>query len=157
MKKVTLVIITLVFTLFLSGCEEREEPEVLVSSIYDKNYALLITLDENTALSGPYAAYLERVIQTIIEETGLDPYKKAMNIYTNMDQELQTVLYNTLQESDEYTSKSTILKENSTGKVLAFYDEIFDINPIASEEKERGYNSDLSTVSTLYFSLIIQI
>lgn len=75
----------------------------------------------------PYQAYIDTVVQEVMDITGLDPYTNTMHIYTYMNADIQNVM-DEIQASgkddyvgfpDEYMEAASVCIDNSTGQVVA--------------------------------------
>lgn len=74
----------------------------------------------------PYQAYVDAVVNEVIELTGMDPYTTTMNIYTYMNKDIQSVM-DEIQASkeddyvgfpDEYMEAASVCIDNKTGQVV---------------------------------------
>lgn len=75
-------------------------------------------------ISNPYQGYIDAVIEEIERKTGLNPYKTAMEIYTNLDTEAQKLANHLLSDEgvvfpDEKIQTGFAILESKTGKVIA--------------------------------------
>ena len=74
----------------------------------------------------PYQAYIDAVVNEVIELTGLDPYSTTMHIYTCMNKEIQSVMdeiqgqtsEDYLAYPDDFVEIASVCINNSTGEVV---------------------------------------
>ena len=75
----------------------------------------------------PYQAYVDAVVNEVIDITGMDPYTTTMNIYTYMNSDIQKVM-DEMQASgkedyvgfpDDYMEAASVCIDNQTGQVVA--------------------------------------
>lgn len=95
-----------------------EEQAEITKSIPLSTYLNPTTSFNSTKVE--YTDYVNAAINEVKERTGLDPYKESLEIYTNMDAELQAHLYSIKNKDYYYNEKvlvaSTVL-DNTNGTV----------------------------------------
>lgn len=83
--------------------------------------------DNFSSISTKYQAYIDAVIDEVIETTGESPYRVGMNIYTNMNAYMQELVYD-MQNEEEYTNikfpndlcqSAIVLMDNQNGAIEA--------------------------------------
>ena len=75
----------------------------------------------------PYQAYVDAVVNEVIDITGMDPYTSSMNIYTYMNKDIQDVMDDIQGQGkddyvgfpDEFMEAASVCIDNSTGQVVA--------------------------------------
>ncbi len=114
------------YQMYNHGYLNKEEYE-LAKSVQIKDLFTDPYSNENSGDGIQYQAYIDTVVNEVIELTGLDPYTTTMHIYTNMDKNIQNVMDGIEAETigdylkfpDEYMECASVCIENSTGRVVA--------------------------------------
>ena len=128
-------------TYHLAEAQQREE-EVLYQMynhgyISKEEYELAKTVQVKDLLTDPYAsnnsgegipyqAYVDAVVNEVIDLTGLDPYTTTMHIYTYMNKDIQNVMdeiqaqteEDYLEYPDDFVECASVCINNHTGQVV---------------------------------------
>lgn len=138
----------LISLIVLIGCTTSNKVEIPSETrFYDYDNSLIGSYESIEAIPDVYRDYLARSIRHVEETTGLNPFESVFDIYTNLDVDIQTDLKNTANRDIQNTS---IIKENNSGKVIAFIDT--DFNEETFIKEESYINSDAFTMYDYIFS-----
>ena len=80
--------------------------------------------DDPTRNENEWQPFIDTVVEDVVEETGMDPYKVSMQIYTTLDKEKQTVLNDifsgkTYTWQNDYADAGIIVQDVKTGAIVA--------------------------------------
>ena len=96
-------------------------------------------LKESTTLNNEYQGYVDTVIEEIMNKYDINPYKTALEVYTNLDRDKQKVI-NSIYDGtygyefkDDYVQLSIAVVDNDNGALLA-------VGTGRNKSGERGFN-----------------
>ena len=85
---------------------------------------LVTSTDDGSTKTNEWQAFIDLVVEDVVEDTGMDPYKVSMKIYTTMDREKQAALNDimngtTYQWQNDVVTAGISVQDVKTGAIVA--------------------------------------
>lgn len=100
---------------------------------------LVKSVEEGNSNGNEWQAFIDLVVEDVVENTGMDPYKVSMQIYTTMDKDKQTVINDIMSGKsytwpNDYANAGIVVEDVKTGAIVA-------IGAGRNRVGERQYNT----------------
>ena len=85
---------------------------------------LVNSTEEGASNSNEWQAFVDTVVEEVVDDTGMDPYQVSMKIYTTLDKEKQSVINDimngtTYKWQNDYVDAGIVVQDVKTGAIVA--------------------------------------